>query len=143
MSSNQTRRQFSWTYPATLCSVEMVCAHLSQIMVEFSLAKKDQFAMNLLLREALNNAVIHGCRENPLLSFMCNLTITSQTGKIEVTDEGAGFDWRKSNKAPPRAQSESRRGLFIYSNYADSIEYNATGNCVTLTRIFNRGETHD
>jgi anti-sigma regulatory factor (Ser/Thr protein kinase) len=92
MSSSEMCDEFSWTYPATIKNVEQVCSALTRILKEYPLGKKDRFATELLLREALNNAVLHGCDQNPLLSFSCHLMISDQEATIEVSNEGEGFD---------------------------------------------------
>jgi serine/threonine-protein kinase RsbW len=143
MSSPASGNQFNWKYPATLENVERVCLAARQVLDESSLHKKDRFALELLLREALNNAVIHGCDHNPSLSFSCQLELTDRQVIIEVADDGPGFDWRRRPEAPPDNLAESGRGLSIYALYTNLIKFNPAGNCVTLTRIFNPGENHD
>jgi serine/threonine-protein kinase RsbW len=129
-----------WKYPAAIENVELVCQMVTQRLDEYPLQKKDRFAVEILLRESLNNAVLHGCRQDPLLYFSCGLVISNQEIIIRVSDDGAGFDWRKKLKSPPNNSHESGRGLYIYALYANRIQYNDAGNQVTLTRIFNQGE---
>ena len=131
-----------WKYPARLKNVEQVCSAALQALEKHALRKEDRFAVELLLREALNNAVIHGCHQNPRLSFSCRLLISDRQVIIEVSDEGPGFDWRRKSGVSPDHSAESGRGLPIYALYAQSTKFNDAGNCVTLTRIFNRGEQH-
>ncbi len=143
MNTSKPRCQLNWKYPATLENVEHVCSAVTQTLGKYPVHKKDLFAIELLLREALNNAVLHGCHLNPLLTFSCGLIIIDREVTIEVSDEGDGFDWRGRLKAQPRSSDESGRGLSIYSIYANSIKFNESGNCVTLTLIFNQGEKDD
>jgi anti-sigma regulatory factor (Ser/Thr protein kinase) len=117
--------------------MEQVCAAIAQELEKSPLQPKDRFAAELLAREALNNAVMHGCHENPQLCFACRLTLSDQEMIIEVSDEGGGFDWRKKMVHTPTCSGESGRGLCIYALYANLITYNDAGNCVTLTRVFN------
>jgi serine/threonine-protein kinase RsbW len=137
MNSPGSKHEFSWKFPATLLNVGRVCSAVNRILIKYPMHKKDRFATELLLREALNNAVLHGCKSDPLLSFFCGLTITDQEVNIEISDEGAGFDWRCKPNTVPGNSNESGRGLSIYAIYATSIKFNETGNCVCLTRIFN------
>jgi serine/threonine-protein kinase RsbW len=143
MNSSESNDQLSWKYPATLKNVEQVCSAAAQTLEKYSLHKKDLFAIELLLREALNNAVLHGCHQNSLLSFSCRLMISDRELIIEVTDEGTGFNWRGKLEAQPANSDESGRGLSIYAIYANSIKFNESGNCVTLKKIFNQGEKDD
>ena len=140
MNPIDPRRQFDWKFPATLNNVEQVCSGALKVLEKYSLHKKDQFAVELLLREAINNAFMHGCHRDPLLFFSCSLVISEKEVIIAVSDEGTGFDWRRKPESLPKSSCESGRGLCIYSIYANSIIYNDRGNCVTLTRIFNQGD---
>src|SRR5205807_9691264 len=49
----------------------------------------------LLLREALTNAVVHGCHANPALKIRCALRMKGPTLLIAVRDEGRAFDWHR------------------------------------------------
>jgi anti-sigma regulatory factor (Ser/Thr protein kinase) len=135
MSSSEPGDSLEWKFPATLKNVEQICSAAAQALEKYALNKKDSFAVELLLRESLNNAVIHGCLKNPRLSFSCSLLISGQEIIIEVSDDGAGFDWRKKPEVIPASSDETGRGLHIYAFYADSIEFNDAGNRVRLTRI--------
>jgi serine/threonine-protein kinase RsbW len=136
MNKSESKTRLSWKYPATIKNVERVCSAAALASKKFPLRKQDWFATELLLREALNNAVVHGCRNDPSLSFSCRLTISDQKIIIEVSDEGTGFDWRRKSEFQPANSDESGRGLSIYAIYANSIKFNESGNCVTLTQIF-------
>ncbi|MEI8131272.1 MAG: ATP-binding protein [Leptolinea sp.] len=129
-----------WKYPATQENVEQVCSAAEQAFEKHALNRKDRFALNLLLREALNNAVLHGCQKNPLLTFSCRLLFSDHEVIIEVSDEGAGFDWHKKPAILTDNSADSGRGLPIYAIYAQLTKFNDAGNCVTLKRIINGGE---
>jgi serine/threonine-protein kinase RsbW len=143
MSTSALKNQFCWKYPATLKNLEQVCASVVQVLEKYDLHHKDRFAIELLLREALNNAVLHGCHQNPHLFFSCSLTISAPTVTIEVCDEGNGFDWRRLTTSTPMNSKISGRGLYIYTIYASTIRFNDSGNCVTMTRICTQGEKDD
>jgi serine/threonine-protein kinase RsbW len=145
---SECKTKLSWKLPAVLANVDQVCCAAVQAFSQYSVQQKDRFATELLLREALNNAVLHGCQENSLLSFSCSLTISEWGVIIEVSDEGTGFDWHKEPAVPPDDAddiflNETGRGQLIYAIYANSIQYNDAGNGVSLTRTFNRGEKDD
>lgn len=136
MSENTSWRQLEWKFPATLPYVELVCSAVAQTVANFPLKAQDRFAIELLTREALNNAVIHGCHQDPRLSFSCRLVISEHEVVIDVMDEGTGFDWRNMPAFPPDKNDETGRGLAIYAIYAHAVKFNTSGNGVTLTRIF-------
>jgi len=92
------------------------------------------FDVQLLLREALLNAVLHGSRSDPLRTV--SLEITAQEGwlHLAVEDQGEGFDWRGRMAALPAPTATCGRGLTILALYADGVEFNEAGNRVRLAK---------
>ena len=135
MKQLQSSDHLAWKYPAVLQNMEQVCSAAAQILENHAIQKKDQFAIELLLREALNNAILHGCHQKPHLFFSGSLTISEREVTIKVSDDGPGFDWLKETETLHRASDESGRGLQIYTNYASTTKFNAAGNRVTLTLV--------
>ncbi len=131
-----------WKFPAVFKNVEIVCAQAGLAFERYVPAKRDRFALRLLLREALNNAVLHGCKEDPLLNFSCRLEITDEQAVMEISDDGPGFDWHKETTSPTHDNLESGRGLQIYALYAHSTTYNPAGNSIHLIRNFEQGDQH-
>jgi len=79
--------------PATLEAVE-------EFFVEFGrrsrmmMARANCFAAELVVREALTNAVVHGCGRDPGKQVRCWLRLRGNCLFIAVADDGEGFDWR-------------------------------------------------
>lgn len=138
MSPQDSTQEFDWRIPAAEEPLEQVCHAVMQVLEARTLAGKDRFAVLLLLREALNNALIHGGKRDPGRLIDCRFSISDGEAVIDVADSGSGFNWRTPASLPGDSE-ESGRGLFIYSLYADSIQFNETGNQVTLKRVFKQG----
>lgn len=135
----QIPAEFQWTTPAILENVDQICAAAEIALNPYHLSQKDRFAIALLMREALNNAVIHGCKKDPTLTISCRLWISEFEVAIEISDCGAGFDWRSPSLRLSEPGSDHGRGMTIYKLYATSISFNQPGNCVTLKRIVEGG----
>lgn len=58
------------------------------------LSRANGFAPELLLREVLTNAVVHGCHTDPRKQVCCSLRVKGGRVLIAVEDTGDGFDWR-------------------------------------------------
>ena len=69
--------------PARLACVDRFCTRLRRALDRAGW-KHRLFAIELVVRELLNNAVIHGSREDPRLRVKCNLTIAG--GSLIVRD---------------------------------------------------------
>lgn len=121
--------------PATLQAIE-------EFVVEFRercqarLDRKSFFGAELLLREALTNAVRHGSHEDPAKQVRCCLRIKGGRLLIAVEDYGCGFDWRAAWNNHAASPDCSGRGVEILRKYASRVRYNNRGNAVTIVKRF-------
>jgi serine/threonine-protein kinase RsbW len=84
--------------------------------------------------EAVNNAIIHGNKTDELKYVEIEISYKKNILTISVMDEGLGF---KPMNIPDPTRPENienlhGRGVFLMSKLADKIEFNETGNKVTM-----------
>jgi anti-sigma regulatory factor (Ser/Thr protein kinase) len=96
--------------------------------------------VELLLRETLLNAVIHGSRNDPAERVRCLVKRTAGGVRIWVADSGKGFDWRNWQLGEETPVAASGHGLRILHLYAKRIRFNDRGNRLELLREFHEGE---
>lgn len=87
------------TLPATLQAVEEFFAEFrrkSQSLPDPSIC----FGAELLVREALTNAVLHGSGADPAKQVRCSVRLKGRRLLIAVSDDGEGFDWRAARHKP-------------------------------------------
>jgi anti-anti-sigma factor len=123
--------------PATLGAAEESLADF--LRESPALDRANRFAVELLMREVLTNAVVHGCRTDPEKQVRCRLRIKSGRLLIAVEDDGEGFDWRAARARPVSFTDCSGRGSGILRIYANRVRYNAVGNAVALVRCLAGG----
>jgi serine/threonine-protein kinase RsbW len=100
----------------------------------------DVFVLRILVREALLNAVIHGCGNDPA-NTVDLLVETDNAGlTLMVSDPGEGFNWA-DHEGLPVDLCESGRGIALMKIYADSIAFNNSGNIVTLRKNYKVAQT--
>ncbi|MBU0908451.1 MAG: ATP-binding protein [Proteobacteria bacterium] len=93
------------------------------------------FELLFVLREALNNSVIHGNQKDSSLKVDCSLHLDKDTLTITVTDQGKGFDWqRQLIKTPVSSSTTSGRGLNSMERYGFTMRFNEAGNTLYLTK---------
>jgi serine/threonine-protein kinase RsbW len=124
-----------WEFPARLEWVNRVCVEMDG-WLKGKIASGQHFAIQMLAREALNNAVIHGCEESPEKLVRFAVCVDVDAVHLEVEDEGPGFDWQRVIIRQSAGENEEcGRGLLIFRMYADEIEFNSVGNRVSLRRF--------
>lgn len=90
------------------------------------------FASELVLREALTNAVVHGSRGDPAKQVRCVARIKRRRLLLVIEDQGEGFDWRAARSEVSAPTGDSGRGCEILRTYARRVRYNAKGNAVAI-----------
>lgn len=91
----------------------------------------DRFAVRILAREALLNAVTHGSRQDPQMVVRMSVVLREDHLEMVIEDEGQGFDWRSHNGCF-EITGDGGRGLPLMRIYSSGLEYNACGNRVQL-----------
>jgi serine/threonine-protein kinase RsbW len=97
----------------------------------------EEFAVELALREALNNSVVHGNREDP--ETKVHIRCRCQPGKevsIIVTDQGKGFDFAKvvGSGIAMDPDSENGRGIPLMKAYMDDVHFERGGSEVHMRK---------
>ena len=95
----------------------------------------DVFAnMMTCLNEALNNAMLHGNKQDPNKKVIINAEVDGRRITWTITDEGEGFDYvhLADPTAPENLEALTGRGVFIIKHLADQCVFNAAGNEVEL-----------
>ena len=118
-------------FSATLENVDAACNEVSKMIINRG-AEKSVFAIELLIREALNNAVLHGSRRDPAKTVECAVRFDQDHLVIEVHDEGDGFGWQSAIRETRAMGSPSGRGLPIMRAYAAEVSFNEKGNGLLL-----------
>ncbi len=122
----------------TIEAVDQVCCELRHRGLA-QLPRAERFAVELLVREALTNAVLHGSGASEV---WCEVERLECGVAVRVGDGGHGFDWRSRLHSASDSQAESGRGMNILRRYSSALRFNEKGNQVEAIRIFRRGGEH-
>jgi len=89
-----------------------------------------EFEVETSLREALANAIIHGCENDVRKNVQCTVACDEEHGMlIVVRDPGAGFDM-KALPNPTHAENiyaDHGRGIFMINQLMDHVSHDASG----------------
>lgn len=137
-SMPQTNLQTTDLYTLQLPSVPESITALENLIEEIAnkyQVSDDTFAnMMTCLNEALNNAMIHGNKQDPAKKVIVNAEVDGRRITWTITDEGPGFDYvhLADPTAPENLEALTGRGVFIIKHLADQCVFNAAGNEIEL-----------
>lgn len=120
-------------FPARSGYVDRFCLKLRMVMERHGWSQP-LFAVELLVREMLNNAVLHGSHANPAMKVRCHIHVKNHSLTITVQDEGPGFNWRHEMVHDWGDQEIHGRGLAILRHYGGNVRYNESGNRIQVTK---------
>ncbi len=112
--------------------VDSVCERLHTTLKVNGLSDL-HFPVELVARECLNNAIIHGNRHDAGKKVAVDFKIGRKWICLQIVDEGSGFKRKKAHKSMPPDNTVVRgRGLPICRLYTDRMAFNRKGNQITL-----------
>jgi len=119
----------SWM-PSKIQAISPLVDRLMRLIEGSQCVPGEEFDVELALREALENAVVHGNQENP--ERKVHIRCRCQPGNeisIVVTDQGKGFDFetRVRNGITSDPDSEHGRGLQLMKAYMDDVHFERGG----------------
>lgn len=122
---------FGQRIPSRTMEADSLCLKLRNLLNEKDFQRAG-FAVELLARECLNNAVFHGNQNNADCCIWLRLWVGRKWIRLQVTDEGPGFAWRKARRNKLDPSAASGRGLQLCRLYARRVRFNRRGNQITL-----------
>ena len=131
---SQNKHRIDLVFSATLANVDRATDITKVFLISVGL-EKQVFGILLGLREALNNAVLKGCKQNRQKTVLYHLEHQRDRLMLKVEDEGSGFDWRQHMGKRPDPTVETGRGLPILERYFDAIWFNEKGNKLVLIKF--------
>ena len=99
-------------------------------------APSDIFAIHLAAEEAIVNAIVHGNKLDPAKVVQVACVVSPTLARIEVTDEGSGFDPASvpDCRLEDRLDAPNGRGVMLMRTFMTRIEYSARGNRVLMEK---------
>ena len=128
------------TIPSHIDIVSPFVDQLMRFISRFRVTNDNNFEIELALREALVNAVVHGNQENPRKRVYVSCRCTTD-GEVSITveDEGNGFE---GNSVPDPTSPDNRlrthgRGIFLIKTLMDDVHYEQGGSVVHMRKRAN------
>lgn len=122
--------RFEVSIAADVNAISPLVERVMELVSSIGCADGKEFAVETALREALANAIIHGCKQDPSKEVQCSVYCDEKCGiLIVVRDPGPGFD-PSSLPNPAHGQqifAEHGRGVYLINQLMDDVEYQQGG----------------
>jgi len=127
--------------PSHIEAVADAAAAVTDLIRNCGVSEELAFGIEMALREAVTNAMVHGNQEDESKSVEVIFNCHDNELEIEVGDQGEGFD---PAKVPDPTNAEnllktSGRGIFLMRTFMDEIEWRNRpegGTAVRMTKRF-------
>lgn len=128
---------FEVVLPGDVASISPVVGWVMRLIGELEYSDGKEFEIEMALREALANAIQHGCKGDPAKKIECSVSGDRINGiTIVVRDPGNGFD--PASIPPPDADSnlhsEHGRGIFLISALMDEVTHEQHGSVIRMRK---------
>ena len=122
--------RFDLILAADVGAITPIVNSVLNLVREMGCAEGNEFAVETALREALANAIVHGCKRDPSKRIQCCVACDPARGLlIVVRDPGEGFD-PASLPSPVMGENlfaEHGRGIYLINMLMDEVRYERGG----------------
>jgi serine/threonine-protein kinase RsbW len=129
-------QEFKVSIPSDTAEGQAVQERIVGILEKLGYPPRDVFGVRLALEEALVNAIKHGNKHAPDKQVHIRCRADRDAVCISIEDEGPGFvpEEVPDPTLEENLEKPSGRGIMLMRAFMNSIEYNETGNRVTLEK---------
>ncbi|HEY4765862.1 MAG TPA: ATP-binding protein [Candidatus Sulfotelmatobacter sp.] len=123
--------------PSEVKAISPLVDRLMRLIAESRVVSGEEFSVELALREALNNAVLHGNRLDPakLVHVYCRCELGKGVSVV-VRDQGRGFDPNAipDPLAAENLRAEDGRGILLMKSQMDEVWFACEGTEVHMRK---------
>lgn len=144
MATSPLTRTVERSLPSSLAGgyIEFIQQVLSEL-TKLGWQQRDLFGVQMALEETISNGIRHGNKEDPnkLVHVQCRLGPNRFWAQIR--DEGKGFfpDSVPDCCCAENLEAPGGRGLTLIRGFMTRVSYNECGNCITLEKRLDSGNS--
>jgi serine/threonine-protein kinase RsbW len=134
-STSPTR--FDVILHADVAAISPVVSWVMRLVGELDYAKGKEFEIEMALREALANAILHGCKSDPEKKVECTVAADRERGiLIVVRDPGQGFDPQSLPMPTDESSlvSDHGRGIYLINQLMDEVKHERNGSEIHMRK---------
>ena len=100
-------------------------------------SEQQQIDILIALQEALANAMLHGCKNDPTKVVRCTVTVTPEAFEFVVEDPGAGFDSIAAGDTSEDGTNltQQGRGIMLIRSMMDEVSYRHRGSELRMKKL--------
>lgn len=131
------------TLPSRIEAVNEAAAAVARILDHLGADEQFVFGIDMAIREAVTNAVIHGNRQDQSKKVLVVIKGGPDEVEISVHDEGSGFNPTAvpDPTAAENIMKTSGRGIFFMRTFVDEVQWLIRPEGGTTVRMIKRFET--
>ena len=131
--------------PSEVAAISPFVDRLMLLFRKCGCVSEGESGVEIALREALANAIIHGNHENPRKRVYVRFRCEPDEVSLAVKDEGRGFDSNKmaNPTAPENIGSVHGRGIYLMRALMDEVRFEEGGVVVHMRKSARRGAAKD
>lgn len=128
--------QIEYSFPSEVAAISPFADNFILMLTQCRCISGNEEDVETALREALNNAVVHGNQEDPRKCVLVNCRCELSEVCITVRDQGRGFDLSKvpDPTTPGRLCSSSGRGIYLMKASMDEVRFEEGGSLVYMRK---------
>ncbi len=132
---NELSELLNLGFPADPEAIGTVADAITEILIQLRVPEQKRLEIGLAVQEALVNAVVHGCKNDPSKEVRCRLQ-SDPLGRIviTVTDPGPGFspDLLSDPKRQENVYADHGRGVYLIRQLMDEVSFERRGNEIRM-----------
>lgn len=115
-------------------NINKVEQYVNQIASRYQLDQEKHANLLISLTEAVNNAIIHGNKQDRSKTVSIKLVQTNNGLAVRVSDQGCGFNYDKlpDPTSPEHLCECGGRGVFLMNQLCDQMRYINGGSTVEM-----------
>ena len=133
------------TLPSRVAAISPFVDKLMRLIRKCGCAAEGESDVEIALREALANAIIHGNHENPRKHVYVRCRCKPDEVSIAVEDEGRGFELNKiaDPTAPENTGAVHGRGIYLMKALMDEVRFAEGGVVVRMRKSARKSAAKD
>ena len=126
--------------PSHIEAVADAAAAAAEFARSCGLAEDAAFGIDMAVREAITNAIVHGNKEDDTKKVELTFNCSQNAVEIQIKDQGEGFDpgGVPDPTAPENILKPSGRGNFLIRNLMDEVDWSSGAEGGTTVRMVKR-----